>query len=150
MDTAKAETRLEDIEQIRSLPNRYAHAMWQSDYESYGELFAEDGVVAETGLGLNRRITGRRELEALAKDASSHRKPRPLIHNHVIEFQSPNTAIGYAYVEVLDGLADYTKQAIGYYRDEYAKIDGAWKFARRDLTFVWGSSEFLSRLKALE
>jgi hypothetical protein len=150
MDDSKAETWLEDIEQIKALPPRYAHAMWQSDYESYGELFAEDGVVVETGLGVNRRIAGRQALEALARDASTHRKPRPLLHNHVVELQSADSAIGYVYVEVLDGAADYAKQAIGYYRDEYAKIDGVWKFARRELTFVWGSTAFLERLKALE
>ena len=124
--------------------------MWQGDYELYGEQFADDAVVTEIGLGLDRRIASREALEAMAKDSSTNQKPRLFVHNHVVDLLSEDRAIGYAYVEVLDGLADYEKQAVGHYKDEYVKLDGTWKLARRDLTFVWARQEFIDRLNALD
>jgi hypothetical protein len=140
---------LQDQAEIKALLNRYCHAIWQGDSDGYATLFAEDGVVTESGLGISREIVGRAQLQAMAADASGKRKPRPFVHNHLVELADETHAVGYAYVEVLDGMDDYAKNAVGYYRDEYVKVDGAWRFQRRDLTFAWARPEFVEKLRAL-
>ena len=61
-------------------------------------------------------------------------KPRPFIHNHVIELLGSDTATGTCYVEVRL-LRDGKKWAMsGWYNDEYAKVGGEWKFRSRQIT----------------
>ena len=134
---------LKDREEIKALVNRYAHAVWQGDAKTYASLFAEDGVIRETGLGISREIRGQANLEALAANVSGTRKLRPLVHNHVIDNIADGHATGYAYVEVFDIIQDFAKSSVGYYSDEYVKNAGVWVFQRRHLTFVWGSPQFL-------
>ena len=61
-------------------------------------------------------------------------KPRPFIHNHVIELLGPDRAKGTCYVEVRL-LRDGKKSLMtGWYNDEYAKVGGEWKFKSRRIT----------------
>jgi hypothetical protein len=138
-----------DREEIKSLPNRYCHAVWQGDSQLYTTLFADDGVVTESGLGVDRKIVGRHDLEAFAASASGERKPRPFVHNHVVELVDGTHAAGHAYVEVFDGMDGYVRNVVGWYRDEYVKVNGEWKFQRRDLTFLWARPQFVERMRAL-
>ena len=95
-------------------------------------MFTEDGVF-EMG---PRVVSGRAELEDFY-GAVSASPPIPFIQNHVIELAGDG-ARGTCSVEirlVQDGEA-YT--AAGWYEDTYRRVDGSWRFARRDFhVFHW-------------
>jgi ketosteroid isomerase-like protein len=135
-----------DREEIRSLALRYCHYVWEGDADAYASLFTEDAEITERGCGIDMTITGVAAIRSLIVDAASNRKPRPLLHNHVIDLRSDTHATGSSHVEVLDGTVDYAKSSTAYYRDEYVKVDGQWRFRRRDLTFVAISAAAASRI----
>jgi uncharacterized protein (TIGR02246 family) len=147
--TDDLQSQLLDREAIRSLPQWYAHAVWQGDGDAFADLFADDGVIEKSGLGLSGTITGRTRLRANITEAIADRKPRPLVHNHVFELADATHATGYAYVEVLDGRAGYQRDAVAHYRDEYVKIGGEWNFQRRDVTLVWAREVFARQQRGL-
>ncbi|MBI3758055.1 MAG: nuclear transport factor 2 family protein [Deltaproteobacteria bacterium] len=122
-----------DREAIRTLPVRYCHCVWQKDMEGYVNLFTEDGAISTNDPTLPR-AQGRAALRKTITEGLDTMKPRPFIHNHVIELLGPDTAKGTCYVEVRL-LRDGKKwQMAGWYNDEYAKVDGEWKFKSRQIT----------------
>jgi len=127
---------LSDIESIRELPQRYCDCVWRSDVEGIIKLFAEDGTFKVTGVGRDRTATGRADLiKAYTHDLTAI-KPRPYIHNHVIELKGNGKASGRCYVEVRDADKNFDLLGTGYYNDEYVKIGDQWKFQVRDAHLV--------------
>jgi hypothetical protein len=119
-----------DREAIRTLPVRYCHCVWQQDLDGWVSLFAEDGAVSTTDPGLPR-AQGREALRNMIGQGLDTMKPRPFIHNHVVELLGPDRAKGTCYVEVRL-LRDGKKQLMsGWYDDEYVKVNGEWKFKSR-------------------
>jgi uncharacterized protein (TIGR02246 family) len=119
-----------DREAIRTLPVRYCHCVWQKDPDSWANLFAEDGEISTTDASLPR-AQGREALRKMIASGLETSKPRPFIHNHVIELLGPDRAKGTCYVEVRllrDGKKHYMT---GWYDDEYVKVGGEWKFKSR-------------------
>ena len=91
---------LADREAIRELPQRYCDCVWRGDVAGIVNLYAEDGTFAIAGGGRDRTVTGRANLlKAYGEDLSTI-KPRPYIHNHVIELKGAGRASGRCYVEV--------------------------------------------------
>ena len=133
MATKSNETLIQEVinrEAIRTLPVRYCHCVWQKDVEGYVNLFSEDGAVSSTDPGLPR-AQGREGLRKMIGDGLETAKPRPFIHNHVVELLGPDRAKGTCYVEVRL-LRDGKKQLMtGWYDDEYVKIGGEWRFKSR-------------------
>ena len=122
-----------DREAIRNLPLQYCHCVWQKDTEGYGNLFTEDGSFGTNDPTLPR-AQGRENLKSMIGSQLDTLKPRPFIHNHVIEILSPDKAKGTCYVEVRM-LRDGKKWLMtGWYNDEYAKVNGEWKFKSRQIT----------------
>lgn len=122
-----------DREAIRNLPLQYCHCVWQKDMEGYGNLFTEDGSFGTNDPTLPR-AQGRENLKAMIGSQFDTLKPRPFIHNHVIELLGPDKAKGTCYVEVRL-LRDGKKWLMtGWYNDEYAKVNGEWKFKSREIT----------------
>ena len=122
-----------DREAIRDLPLRYCHCVWQKDPDGYVNLFTEDGAVSTNDPTLPR-AEGRAGLRKMISEGLDTAKPRPFIHNHVIELLGPDRATGTCYVEVRL-LRDGKKCLMsGWYNDEYAKVGGAWKFKSRKIT----------------
>jgi uncharacterized protein (TIGR02246 family) len=135
MAAKSTETLLQEVidrEAIRTLPVRYCHCVWQKDLDGYVNLFTEDGsFVPDSGLP---HAQGHAELRKIVGGGLETLKPRPFIHNHVIELLGPDRAKGTCYVEVRM-LRDGKKWLMtGWYDDEYAKIDGEWKFKSRKIT----------------
>jgi len=122
-----------DREAIRNLPLQYCHCVWQKDVEGYGNLFTEDGSFGTNDPTLPR-AQGRANLKSMIGGQLDVSKPRPFIHNHVIELLGPDKAKGTCYVEVRL-LRDGKKWLMtGWYNDEYAKVNGEWKFKSRQIT----------------
>jgi ketosteroid isomerase-like protein len=122
-----------DREAIRTLPVRYCHCVWQQDLDGYVNLFTEDGAMSTNDPSLPR-AHGRAELRKMIGDGLGTMKPRPFIHNHVVELLGPDRAKGTCYVEVRLMRDGKKTQMSGWYNDEYAKVGGEWKFKSRQIT----------------
>ncbi|MGE0680877.1 MAG: nuclear transport factor 2 family protein [Candidatus Binatia bacterium] len=135
MATKSTETLLQEVidrEAIRTLPVRYCHCVWQKDIDGYVNLFTKDGSFLPDG-GLPQ-AQGHEELRKVVGGGLDVLKPRPFIHNHVVELLGPDRAKGTCYVEVRM-LRDGKKWLVtGWYNDEYVKVDGEWKFKSRKIT----------------
>jgi len=122
-----------DREAIRTLPVRYCHCVWQKDLDGYANLFTEDGSISTNDPTLPR-AQGRAALRSMIGGQLDTAKPRPFIHNHVVELLGPDRATGVCYVEVRL-LRDGKKWGLtGWYNDEYAKVGDEWKFKSRQIT----------------
>jgi ketosteroid isomerase-like protein len=121
-----------DREAIRDLPLRYCHSVWQKDLDGYVNLFTDDGAMSSNDPTLPR-AQGREGLRKMISQGLDTSKPRPFIHNHVIELLGPDRAKGTCYVEVRL-LRDGKKCLLNaWYNDEYAKVGGEWKFKSRQI-----------------
>lgn len=136
MAAQSTETAIQEVidrEAIRNLPLRYCHCVWQKDLDGYANLFTEDGSFGTNDPSLPK-AHGRAALRSMISGQLDASKPRPFIHNHVIELQGPDKAKGTCYVEVRL-LRDGKKHLMsGWYNDEYAKVGGEWKFKSRQIT----------------
>jgi hypothetical protein len=122
---------LTDREAIHALPQRYCDCVWRGDVAGIVDLFAEDGSFTVSGGGRDRAAHGRSELlKTYGSDLSSI-KPRPYIHNHVIELKGNRRASGRCYLEVRNAADNMSLFGTGYYDDEYVKVGEEWKFQSR-------------------
>jgi hypothetical protein len=119
-----------DREAIRTLPVSYCHCVWQKDLDGWANLFSEDGAVSTTDASLPR-AQGRAALRKMIGEGLDTMKPRPFIHNHVIELLGPDRAKGTCYVEVRLTRDGKKQLMTGWYDDEYVKVGGEWKFKSR-------------------
>lgn len=122
---------LADREAIRALPQRYCDCVWRGDVAGVVDLFAEDGSFVVSGGGRDRAAHGRHELLKTYESDLSSIKPRPYIHNHVIELKGNGRASGRCYLEVRNASNNMILLGTGYYNDEYVKVGDEWKFQSR-------------------
>jgi len=122
-----------DREAIHNLPLQYCHCVWQKDLDGYVNLFTEDGSFLTNDPQLPG-AQGRAELRKLIASQLDAAKPRPFIHNHVIELIGPDRARGTCYVEVRLLREGKKWLLTGWYDDEYAKVGEEWKFKSRKIT----------------
>ena len=115
---------------IRELARRYCHRVWQRDIRVI-ELFAADGRFG--------KAQGRDELlkfyTAAIDPAGSN--PHPYVNNHVVDFQGPDRATGTAYSDIRLDDNGFRALNVGYWRDEYVRVAGEWKFKSRDYTMSY-------------
>lgn len=121
-----------DREEIRTLPVRYCDTVWQKDLDGYVNLFTEDGSIS-TNDGSLPSTQGRTALRKMIGTGLDEMKPRPFIHNHVVELLGPDSAKGRCYIEVKLSRDGKKQQMAGWYNDEYAKVNGEWKFKSRQI-----------------
>ncbi len=117
---------LADREAIRELTSDYCQRVQRGDVEGVVELFCKDGSI-EMGETVTR---GREQLLSSYRDALAEMTPKPFIHNHVIELDG-DRARGVCSVEIRLVQAGRAYDAAGHYDDDYRKVDGRWRFARR-------------------
>ena len=121
---------IEDRTAIVELTARYCHRAQARDAEGVVALFCDDGVMEAAGT----REQGREAL-LVAYRESFELAPMPCVHNHVVRFdpKDRDRAAGRCSVEVrmLDGGTPVT--LAGHYEDEYRRVSGSWRFARRNL-----------------
>lgn len=134
----KAVQELLDREAIRDLPRRYCHYVWTNDVERMLGIFAADGVLSTRGDdGETREIKGPALREFYV--SLDRFKPRPYIHNHIIELLGADRAKGTCYVELRRETRAMEWIGTGYYDDEYVKEGAVWKFRARHYRAVTGS-----------
>lgn len=98
-------------------------------------LFNEDATICIQGME-DYAITGRDKLSEVFRRVNAKYTSRPFVHNHVVEIEGPDRATGVCYYEILEGRQEGGFLAAGYYRDEYRKVDGQWKFQSRKIHMV--------------
>jgi ketosteroid isomerase-like protein len=118
--------RLEDIEDIRRLRNKYHASLNESRYENCRALFTEDAVVE---LGYLARYEG---IDAIDRGfrAMGERERffiKQFIHSHDVEVDG-DTGTGTSYLEARYGRFGVSYVVAGRYDDTYVRENGVWKF----------------------
>ncbi len=118
--------RLEDIEDIRRLRNRYHASLNESRYEQCRALFTEDAVVE---LGYLARYEG---IDAIDRGfrAMGERDRffiKQFIHSHDVDVDG-DSGTGTSYLEARYGRFGVSYVVAGRYDDVYARVNGVWKF----------------------
>ncbi|WP_456551390.1 nuclear transport factor 2 family protein [Blastococcus sp. SYSU D00813] len=121
-------TPAEDRDAIRDVYARYVSALDAGDAATFASLYTDDGVFVGGGTG-GDDVVGRDALEAFAaglRPGSVHR----LSLNHVIDVDG-DTATCRSSIVVLAGAAVVSA---GRVLDEFRRVGGAWRIARREFT----------------
>jgi hypothetical protein len=115
-----------DREEIRELGLLYCHYMWTKDMQVV-DLYTEDGR-----FGDRAGQTALNEMYSSIFQGTAY--PHPYAHNHVVEFDGAEHATGVCYND-LRYLDDGVMRIIsGFWKDEYVRVNGAWKFKVRQWT----------------
>jgi ketosteroid isomerase-like protein len=118
--------RLEDIEAIRHLRNRYHACINESRYADIRALFTADAVVE---LGYLARYEG---IDAIDRGfrAMGERERffiKQFVHGHDVSVDG-DSGTGTSYLEARYGRHGVSYLVAGRYDDVYARTDGVWKF----------------------
>jgi hypothetical protein len=120
-----------DIEELVPL---YAFRTDTGEFTSVPELFAEDGVWDRTVLGAPR-CDGRAAI-AEAFGALAAADVGFVVHingAHQIADFAGETASGTSHLHAELMIGGHRVTVLGYYADDYVKVDGRWRFAQRKL-----------------
>lgn len=124
---------LEAKDEIRELTARYCFAVAEADTEAILELFCADGAFAMRG----REWAGTEQLREMYTGTAEGVTPKPYIQNHVIEVNGEE-ASGRCGVEIRMVHKGEAYTVAGHYFDTYRKVEGRWRFLRRDFrVFHW-------------
>jgi hypothetical protein len=127
---------LVDREEIRDLPIRYCDCVWRGDVAGIVDLFIPDGsftVKTQDGETVHQ---GREALLKTYAEGLRDLKPRPYIHNHVVELGYYGRATGRCYLDLRSADRNMDWIGAGHYQDEYVKVGDHWKFASRYFTAI--------------
>ena len=120
----------DDFVQIEQVYALYGHLLDAGDFERMTEVFTEDCVVDETGLGLGRSQGHPREMKAIVDRAIREGK-QPVAHhqmNIVVVSEAGGTATCRAKaIGILPGGRAYT----GDYVDEFVRLPEGWRIRQR-------------------
>ena len=142
MTTVIQEVPVEDRLKIQEVGARYAFRCDTEKYDSIAELFTDDGVWDETVLGLPR-CEGRTMITDVFRQTGA--AIEGLIHinsNHQITAFDGNTASATTHLLAEGRYNGNAIRIFGYYADDYAKVDGEWKFSHRKLFEILPSVGF--------
>ena len=132
-DGKSAEAKLQEIadrEEIRELVSRYAHGIAQR--AQVAGLFTEDGIFIQRIPGQPpEQHQGRAALVPMYEKVAATVGPLPMIHNHIVDIQGDG-ATGLCSIELRMSANGQSMIASGYYEDVYRRVDGRWRFAKRD------------------
>src|SRR6185437_3167444 len=123
-----------DREEIRDLPVRYCDCVWRNDVAGIVDLFAADGSFTVKTPDSETVHKGREALIKTYTEGLRDLKPRPYIHNHVVELGYYGRATGRCYLDLRSENRNMEWIGSGHYLDEYVKVGDHWKFASRYFT----------------
>ncbi len=138
MRSESIEVLLQDVldrEDIRTLPVRYCNCVWDKDVDQYMDLFVDASAAAlsiNTDVLIPTSNEGQNKIrEMISGVFNSAMNPRPFIHNHTVELLGPDAAKGKCYLEAHMVKEGKPCVMVAWYDDEYAKVNGKWKFKSR-------------------
>jgi ketosteroid isomerase-like protein len=120
------------IEQL--IMGDYPRALDGRDWATYAALWTEDGVLVQG----ERSTQGPEAIEAQFANGAgappgSAQTTWHVVSNPTIQIDG-DTATGQAYWETISTRTGEARVAgVGYYIDEFRKVDGQWKFASREI-----------------
>ena len=118
----------EDKYEITELAARYNHALDSGDGDAWAATFTDDGVFASSG----NTLTGTEALAAYARDGADPRK-RHWTNNLVIDGDGRDATLRCYLHLMLVGAPGLETVVTGRYTDQLRRVEGEWKFARREL-----------------
>ncbi len=126
---ARTVAELADIEAIKQLKHAYFRLLDSKQFEELGQLFVEDATTSyESGKYTHH---GRGEVVSFLADSLGD---RAIVHEHLghhpeIVLTGATTAVGiwYLHDRVIVPGVDFELGGSAVYRDEYEKVDGAWR-----------------------
>jgi len=135
-DLAAKIDRLESREQIRQLAFKYALAVDMRDLDAIVSLHVDDVKVKNIGEG---RAALKKHFDRTLRNfkGSSHH-----IGNHIIEFETPDRAIGMVYCHCEHEMGDDWVHMKMLYLDNYERRKGAWFFSRQRFLGSWYAAEW--------
>jgi SnoaL-like domain len=132
-DTATRLARLEARAEIQDLVTRYFHGVDARAYADVAALFARDGRI-ETPSGLG--ATGTTDLATFFETRlSNYELTYHYPHSELVTLAGNGTATGIVDAHAEHGIDGTCVIAAVRYDDAYVVEDGAWRFARRSLSF---------------
>lgn len=138
---------------LRGLVDAYAQSVDARDADRFAGLFAPDGELVvfepeEAEPSISWR--GPDELREVMKLLSSYSTTFHLMANHTCEIDG-DMATGEVYCLAHhlteEGAAGDNTLMVIRYRDRYAKLDDAWRFARRDVMRQWTEHHVAERAR---
>ncbi len=132
--------RLESLDEIRQMAAKYSLALDMRDLDAMANLFPADVKVGKTQSGRAELKKWLDETMRSQFTGTSHH-----IGNHIIEFTSPDEAIGVVYSKnehetpTASGDIEWVIMQMIYW-DNYQRIDGRWYFKRR-LPCYWYATD---------
>ncbi len=127
---------------IRQLVERYADAVNRVDAKDWGATWAANGV---WDLG-QMRVEGRDKIVAFwSQIMPTFPFVVQIVHSGVITSVDGDRATGRWYLSEYMHRADGSRNhGIGYYRDQYVRVDGQWLFAERKYSLLYSGPTDLS------
>jgi hypothetical protein len=127
-------TRSDDRDAIRALIHEYCFRLDDGDLDGVATLFADAEFSSSTNMTPRRGTAAVREMLAgvILYDDGTPRSQH-MITNTTITFDADNAAASRSYFCVLQSRPGFPLQPIlaGAYVDQFARVDGAWRFAAR-------------------
>jgi ketosteroid isomerase-like protein len=127
---------LEDRLALQELAARYAQAVDRRDYAAFSALFLADGVLCGPGYTMNAH----NEIERGIRLIEQYESTQHCVHQQLVDVRG-DVASGETYcvarhVYTKDGVKRKLDMGVRY-RDDYRRIAGTWRFARRELQLDW-------------
>lgn len=123
-----------DREAIRDLALLYTRVLDAYDVDAVVATFTNDGSFVRRGM----TSTGPDELRtAYLAPCERYRFMVHRVDGHVVELTGPDTAVGWVsgYTELAN--ADHVVSGVFRYHDHYRRVEGAWRFASREVSFLY-------------
>lgn len=132
-DMRRALRRLQDRQELRDLTLRYCRAIDDSDWTALRELFTDRAEVPGAA-------DGDEAVDLLRSVRSTYGRTIHTAHGQLVEFTDDNHATGMvpSHAE-LDIKGETVVCAMRYY-DDYVREPAGWRFARRQLKFMYALS----------
>ncbi|MCS6926790.1 MAG: nuclear transport factor 2 family protein [Candidatus Binatia bacterium] len=118
-----------DREQIKELTYAYGRCIERQDAEGMAQLFTADGEIDFTSLG--RGVHKGHEAIRAFYASTWPLRVKPFFTNHMITFHGAGRASGTCCFENRAVQGEESMIGAGRLHDEYAKVDGVWKFRSR-------------------